>query len=70
MSKYLSQYGFKTWNKEQLFSQIDLIDIFREGDQAITKFGNTVINITNVSKLYEVFDIRSLNFSSVILNLL
>lgn len=59
MSKYLSQYGFQTWNKEQLFSQIDLIDIFRQGEQVITKLGNTVINVTNVSRRYEVFDIRS-----------
>ncbi len=59
MSKYLSQYGFKTWNKEQLFTQIDLIHIFRQGDQIITKLGENVTNVTNVSKRYEVFDIRS-----------
>ncbi len=59
MSKYLSQYGFKTWNKEQLFVQIDQINIFRQGEQVITKLGNTVINVTNVSNRYEVFDIRS-----------
>jgi hypothetical protein len=65
MSKYLSQYGFRTWNKEELFSQIDKINIFRLEDQVITKLGDTVINVTNVSKRYEVFDIRSFMKSKI-----
>ena len=65
MSKYLSQYGFRTWNKEELFNQIDKINIFRLEDQIITKLGDTVINVTNVSKRYEVFDIRSFMKSKI-----
>lgn len=65
MSKYLSQYGFRTWNKEELFNQIDKINIFRLEDQVITKLGDTVINVTNVSKRYEVFDIRSFMKSKI-----
>jgi hypothetical protein len=65
MSKYLSQYGFRTWNKEELFNQIDKINIFRLEDQVITKLGDAVINVTNVSKRYEVFDIRSFMKSKI-----
>lgn len=65
MSKHLSKYGFKAWNKEQLFNIIDQINIFRQGEQVITKLGNTVINVTNVSNRYEVFDIRSFMKSKI-----
>jgi hypothetical protein len=65
MSKYLSQYGFRTWNKEELFNQIDKINIFRLEDQVITKIGDVVTNVTNVSKRYEVFDIRSFMKSKI-----
>ena len=51
--------NFKLYNREELFKMIDAIEIFRSGDQVITKYFGTTINTTNVSKLYEVFDIRS-----------
>lgn len=50
---------FKTYNKEELFNKIDAIEIFKQGEQVITKYFGTVINTTPVSKRYEIFDIRS-----------
>jgi hypothetical protein len=49
--------GFKQYNKTELMSQINQIQITKEGDQVITKLGNRVINTTPVSKRYEAFDI-------------
>lgn len=51
--------GFKTYDKSELFDKINAIDIFRQGSQVITKYYDKVINTTEVSKIYEVFDIRS-----------
>ena len=51
--------NFKLYHREELVKMIDAIEIFRSGDQVITKYFGTTINTTNVSKLYEVFDIRS-----------
>lgn len=50
---------FLQWNKTELFNEIDKIEIFREGDQVITKFHDRIISNTNVSKLYEIFDLSS-----------
>jgi hypothetical protein len=50
---------FLQWNKTELFNEIDNIEIFREGDQVITKFHDRIISNTNVSKLYEIFDLSS-----------
>jgi hypothetical protein len=50
---------FLSWNKSELFNQIDAIQIYREGDQVITKYHGNLISNTNVSKLYEVFDLST-----------
>ena len=65
MSKYLLTHGFRSWNKEELFNRIDEISIFRKENQVITMFGKTVVNVTNVSERYEVFDIRSFMKSKI-----
>jgi hypothetical protein len=50
---------FLQWNRTELFNEIDNIQIYREGDQVITKYHDRIISNTNVSKLYEVFDLSS-----------
>jgi hypothetical protein len=50
---------FLSWNKEELFEKIDDLQIFRQGDLIITKFGNTVISTAEVSSKYEIFDFVS-----------
>lgn len=48
----------RPYNREELFKTIDQISITKTTEnQVITKFGNRVVNITNVSDKYEVFDI-------------
>ncbi len=49
--------GYTDYNKEQLFSIIDKISITKEGTQVITKYGNRIIKVANVSNRYEIFDI-------------
>ena len=51
--------GFKEHNKQELFTLMDAIDISKVGEQVVTKYFNRVINTSNVSKRYEIFDIRS-----------
>jgi ArsR family metal-binding transcriptional regulator len=48
--------NFLPYNKEVLFSVIDRISITKE-DQVVTKYGNRVIKVANVSNRYEIFDI-------------
>jgi hypothetical protein len=48
----------RPYNREELFKTIDQISITKTTEnQVITKFGNRVVNVTNVSDKYEVFDI-------------
>jgi len=50
--------NFRNYNKEEIFKTIDKISIEKnDQNQIITKFGGRVINITNVSNRYEIFDI-------------
>jgi hypothetical protein len=49
--------GFRNYEKQELFNQIDQIKIERIGDQIVTKYGNRVIKTANVSNRYEIFDI-------------
>jgi hypothetical protein len=50
--------GFKDYNKAEIFKTVDKISIEKnENNQVITKFDNRVINISNVSNRYEIFDI-------------
>jgi hypothetical protein len=49
--------GFRNYNKKELFNTIDKISIEKVGTQVVTKFDNRVINTSNVSNRYEIFDI-------------
>lgn len=49
--------GFRLYNKEELFNLIDKISIDRNGNIITTKYDNRVINTTEVSNRYEIFDI-------------
>lgn len=49
--------GFKNWNKEELFNEIEKISIERTDSQVITKYNGRVIKVANVSNIYEIFDI-------------
>ena len=51
--------GYQDYNKEQLLNIINKVSITKEGTQVITKFGERVIKVANVSNRYEVFDISS-----------
>lgn len=46
------------YNKEQLINQISKIDIKLVNNQVITSYNGVVRKITNVSKIYEIFDIK------------
>lgn len=58
--------GFKVYNKEELFSLINDIDISKVGSQVVTKYFNKIINTTPVSNRYEIFDIRSFLKSKIL----
>ena len=49
--------NFKEYNREQIFNTLDKISIEKVEGQVITKFDGRVINISNVSNRYEIFDI-------------
>jgi hypothetical protein len=51
--------SFKPYNKAELFEKIDSIEIIRKENQIITKYFNRVVNVSNVSNRYEIFDIAS-----------
>ena len=59
MSKHLTNSGFVKYDREGLFVKVDAIDITRNDNQVITKYFGRVVNVSGVSKIYEVFDIRS-----------
>jgi len=48
---------FKNYNKEELLNTIDKISIEKIQNYVVTKFDNRVINTSNVSNRYEIFDI-------------
>ena len=50
---------FQPYDKQKLLAQIDLISIELVQNQVITKWGSTVLSVTQVSNRYEVFDIKS-----------
>ncbi len=62
MSYYNNYYRrgmtFQPYNRETLLELIDQIEITREGNQVVTKWKGTVTSIENVSRIYEVFDIK------------
>ena len=51
--------NFINYDKTELINKIDKISIERLDNQIITKYDNVVRSISNVSKLYEIFDIKS-----------
>jgi hypothetical protein len=51
--------SFKNYNKQELFDKIEQISIEQVENQIITKYGNSVLSIANVSNRYEIFDIKS-----------
>jgi hypothetical protein len=57
--KELINAGYKPYNLDELFTKIDAIEITRQGNQVVTKYFDRVINTTEVSPIYEVFDIRA-----------
>lgn len=50
---------FKDYNKEELIDKIDKISIQKVGEQVVTKYGDSVLSVSNVSSRYEIFDIKS-----------
>jgi hypothetical protein len=50
---------FKEYKKEELLNLINQLSIERVNDQIVTKYGNRVLKVSNVSKRYEIFDIVS-----------
>jgi len=57
--KELINAGYKPYDLGELFTKIDAIEITRQGNQVVTKYFDRVINTTEVSPIYEVFDIRA-----------
>ncbi len=57
LPKIISMKNYKDYNKQEIFNVLDNITIEKVANQVITKYRDTVINITNVSNRYEVFDI-------------
>jgi len=51
--------SFRNYNREELNEKINSIDITRQSNQVITKYFGRVIKVSNVSDIYEVFDINS-----------
>jgi len=49
--------GFRIYNKEEIFSYIDKIEVEKVNGQVITKYNGRVTQVANVSKRYEIFDI-------------
>lgn len=55
----LKKFGYLPYDKEELSKKINKIDICRKDTNIITKYDGRVINITEVSDKYEIFDIKS-----------
>lgn len=50
---------YSSYNKQELIDKINSIDIsLNEANQVITKYRDRVVSISNVSKRYEIFDIK------------
>lgn len=49
--------NFRTYNKQELFNQIEKISIEKIDNQVFTKYNGRVMRIANVSSRYEIFDI-------------
>lgn len=51
--------NFLNYNRQELLDKINQIFITQEGEQVITKYGDRVMSVVNVSGIYEIFDIKS-----------
>lgn len=65
MSKELIKAGYQSWSLSDLFNKINAIEITRQGSQVVTKYFDRIINTTEVSPIYEVFDIRAFMRSKI-----
>jgi hypothetical protein len=65
MSSFLFSKGYQKYNKQDLFNKIDAIEISQSGKVVVTKYFGRVINNTNVSDRYEIFDIRGFMKSKI-----
>jgi hypothetical protein len=65
MSKQLAKSGYLPYNKIELINKINSVEIYRLGSQVVTKYQNRVVNTSEVSSLYEVFDIKSFLLSKI-----
>lgn len=61
----LSRLGYVKYNKQDLFNSINAIEIFKQGNQVVTKYFNRVVNTSTVSDRYEIFDIRTFLMSKI-----
>ena len=50
---------FQNYNKQELIEKINKISIEKIEDKIVTKYGDTVTSVSEVSNRYEIFDIKS-----------
>ena len=50
---------YKPFNKAELMEKIKKMSITKEGTNVVTRYGERVISTVQVSKIYEIFDIKS-----------
>jgi hypothetical protein len=62
MSKLI---GFIPYNKIELINKINSVEIYRLGNQVVTKYQGRLVNTSDVSPIYEVFDIKSFLLSKI-----
>jgi threonyl-tRNA synthetase len=51
--------NFQNYNKQELIEKINRISIEKIEDKIVTKYGDTVTSVSEVSNRYEIFDIKS-----------
>jgi hypothetical protein len=51
--------NFQNYNKQELIEKINKISIEKIEDKIVTKYGDTVTSVSEVSNRYEIFDIKS-----------
>ena len=49
--------SYRIYDKQDLLDRIDKIDIQKQGDTIVTKYGDRVLKVVEVSGRYEIFDI-------------
>lgn len=50
---------FQNYNKQELIEKINRISIEKIEDKIVTKYGDTVTSVSEVTNRYEIFDIKS-----------